>query len=168
MTTKSFCMYFHVMVKKTTHHLLAGKENVAVLLTLGTSKCAPSPSWFFLSLRQLTQGPETTRCSLTTLATHLLHRELSLDSRSTASWELQRKLYFTYTYHNSEAFASEKVTDCSSRCYLPCCSNAAALSATGRHWLHLGHLATPWSLSRLDSKEGKEKMWIAEILPKKM
>lgn len=51
--------------------------------------------------------------------------------------------------------------------YLPCCSNAAVLSATGRRWLPLGHAVTPWSLSRLDSKEGKEKNYIAKIWPEK-
>lgn len=164
----SACVLMLKLKKTHTHHLLAGKENVAALLTLGTSKATQSSSWFLLSSQRLRQRPKPTRHSSTTLATNLLYWELSLDSRSTASWELQRKLYFTYTCQNKWSLCLWKVNDCSSRCHLPCCSNAAALSATGRRWLHLGHVATPWSLSRLDGKEGKEKIGIAEILPMKI
>lgn len=162
---QSFCVCCHVMVSKTHHttqHSLAGKENVAALLTLGTSKAAQSSSWFLLSSqrpRPSEAQPNPPDAVQPQQATNLLHPELSLDSRSTNSWELQRESYFTHTCHNKRSLRLWGVNDCCSRCYLPCCSSAAALSATGRRWLHRGRAATPWSSSRLDSKEGKEKHW---------
>lgn len=40
--------------------------------------------------------------------------------------------------------------------FLPCCSNGAEQSATGRRWLHQGWRETLWSLSHLSHKKRQE------------